>query len=390
MAKTNGNQPDLLIQKLLREGQNFRELAESFNLEVQQHPKFPHLIWFGNAGADLTVPLVRQCRGLILDSNNNWGVVARPLDHIPEWSEPGAPTLSWDNTPKPRILDKIDGRSCYLYYYDGWYVGSYYNVDASEFVPGTNFRVAEIFWATFQDSRGYTLPPQAFSGCTFVWELTGQHLTKVTRKCLEGIGEGNRLTLTAVRLNFSGEEKDPADFCGQGIRPYHYAYEDPTEFKNLKDVLDSVIRCGLDYSEGVIVVNSKWERVAVTHPEYDSARKLRSGLSIEWVVNNVRAKSHVTIYNYAPDWVPIQAMIARCYADLIQRIAKARDILKDINGDLDYVEAAKQYPFNSILLKLRFKEIPHITDGLRELPWQELLSWLEVPEDGLKLKEVAA
>lgn len=383
MSKSTSNHPELLIQSLLRKGQAFMKIADDYSLEVQKHPKFPQLLWFGNSGSNLQEPLVRQCRGLVLDQYDNWNVAARPLDHIPEWSEPGAPKLDQN---KLRVLDKIDGHSCYLYYYDGWYVGSNRNVDASELIPGLNQTLAEVFWSTFLNTPGYRLPPQSFGSCTFTWEITGKHLTRVAYKSIEGIGGGNRLTLTGIRLNSNGEEKDPADFCNQGIRPYHAAYEDPTPFKNLKDVLDAVVDCGLSYSEGVVVVDDKWSRVAVTHPEYNTARSLREQLSLEWIINNTRAKQHTSIYPYAPDWMPLQAIVAKSYSDLIQRIVKARETLKDIVEDQEFVEEAKHYPFSSILLKLRFKEIEYITDGLREVPWRDLLAWLEVPEPKLKVE----
>lgn len=376
MSKAS-NPPELLIQSLLRKGESFMKIADDYNIEVQQHPKFPQLLWFGNGGSNLQEPLARQCRGLVLDQHDNWNVAARPLDHIPEWSEPGARKLNQSNL---RVLDKIDGHSCYLYYYDGWQLGSNRNVDASEMIPGLNQTLAEVFWATFQDSPGYKLPPASFGNCTFIWEITGKYLTRVAYKSVEGIGGGNRLTLTGVRSNASGEETDPANFCNQGIRPYHAAYEDPTSFKNLKDILDAVVDCGLSYSEGVVVVDDKWNRVAVTHPEYNTARNLREQLSLEWIINNTRAKKHTSIYPYAPDWMPLQAMVARSYSDLIQRIVKARETLKDVVEDQEFVEEAKHYPFSSILLKLRFKEIEYITDGLREVPWRDLLAWLEMPE----------
>ena len=249
---------------------------------------------------------------------------------------------------------------------------------------------SELFWAAFHDTPGYRLPPASFACCTFTWEITGEHLTRVAYKSVKGIGDGNRLTLTALRLNISGEEKDPADFANQGIRPYHTPYADPAIYTSLKEVLDGVVQCGLDYSEGVVVVDRHWNRIAVTHPEYNTARALREQLSLEWIVNNVRSKNHLSLYTHALDWTPLQAMIARCYADLIQRIAKTRDTLADIKDDAEFTHEAKCFPYASILLRLRFKEIEQITDGLREVPWQDLLGWLEVPDEGLRIKGVAA
>lgn len=385
------NPNSLLIQNLLREGQSFLDIAAKYDLEVQTHPKFPHLRWFGNQNcSNMHDPLVRQCRGLVLDSNDNWNVVARPLDHIPEWTEVGAPKISWKDPSKNRVLDKIDGRSCYLYYYDGWYVGSNRNVDASEIIPGIGKTLADVFWTTMMDTKSYTTPPRSFSGCTFTWEITGKYLTRVAYKSVEGIGGGNRLTLTGVRLNSSGEETDPSLFASQGIRPYHAAYEDPTVFNNFKQILDAVIDCGLGYSEGVVVVDEKWNRVAVTHPEYNASRQLREQLSLEWLVNNTRARSHTNIYQFAPDWIPLQAMLARSYADLVQRVAKAREDLKSCSSDQAFVEAANRYPFGSVLLKLHFEEVKFITDALREAPWQDLLGWLEVSEEDIKQCRVAA
>lgn len=375
----------LHIQEMLRGGKTFTELAYSYDLEVQTHPKFPTLVWFGNRDCDFQEAIVRQCRGLILDMNDNWKVAARPLDHIFEWSAPGCPKLKWpqgvtsDHATAPRVLDKVDGKMVYMYFYDGWQIGSHRNIDASEVPKGYKTALSSIFWGAFYD-LGYIAPPAEFQGCTFQWEIEGPLLAGGPSSV-----DKLRLTLIAIRNNATGEEVDPLRWCRQTERNYRIAYHDMIAYANTAEVLAATIDMGLRFTEGYMLVDADFNRVAVTHPEYNTCRAFRKALSLEWIVDNVRHARPRPLAEYAPDWIPLQVLVARAYADLIERVAAARDRHDRIIDNVLYVNATAQYPFAQLLRKLRFKEFDKITDGLKELHWTELVELLELPEDRASL-----
>lgn len=372
----------LHIQHELRKSRTPEALAHTYGLQVIEHPRFNNLVWFGNDGCDMTEPLVRQCRGLILDRDDNWRAVARPFDHIFEWSEPGAPKLKWNN--KIRVYDKVDGQGVYMYCYDGqWLVGSKRSPDASE-VPHGNFAsLSKLFWDTFFDMKpAHVVPPTtSWGGCTFIWELRGRKLAPVVvDRSLEN-GQ-NQVQLIAIRSNDLGEFTDVAGFCDQGIRPYYPVWESEIKgYKDAKEVLADVSQEDLKWGEGLVVVDENDNRIAVTHPEYNAARDFRESISLEWIVNNVRSvKPAYSVYRYAPDWEKINTLVAVGYSDLMRRISLAWEKHRKIGSDGDFAAAVKDYPFARVLTAYRAKRGEgSISALLRQVAWQDLLGWMEIP-----------
>lgn len=371
----------LFIQNLLREGKSFTELAQLYQLEVQVSPMYPDLKWFGMGDGDPRDPLVRQCRGLVLDAGNNWEVACRPLDHIFEWSAVGAPLLKWGAARPPRVMQKVDGWAVHLWCHKGvWVTSSPRNVDASEMVPRTGgLPIGSIFWKEFAGVQKLTLPPQAFKGCTFIFEVSGRHLSHVCNRRYRD-SDATHLTLIAIRNNATGEEMDPAHFCGQGIRPYCEAFEDQAGYKSVKDVLDSVVMEDVTFDEGYVIIDSDWTRLAVTHPEYDTARRFRAQLNQDWLINNIRSRQPDTkLFNYAQDWVPLHLMLAKGYGDLVKRVSAAWMEHQAIQEDVAFMTATNHLPFRDVLIKRRFQEISSLVEGLKEVPAAELVTWFEVP-----------
>lgn len=375
-VKQPGMRP-LLIQQELRKGRGFMGVANEYELSVKTHPRYPQLIWFCHNGFQLDNELVRQCRGLILDSLNDWREVARPLDHIFEWSDVNAPTIDWSAKPSPKVIDKVDGQMVYMYYFDGWQVGSLGGPAALNYPLNESMNLHDLFWRAFFDMR-YTVPPDSFNMCTFVWELRGAKLAPVVVKRTRNDNE-NQLNLLAVRHAQSGEEMDPDKFCDQGIRPYVGTFVDESDYTSTEEVLKAVVDTGLEYGEGYVIRDRHFQRIAVTHPEYDTARAFRANLSVEWLLNNVRSKKPTSdIFKYAKDWTSLHYMLAKGYGDLLARMFKTWERDNQITCDTNFAQIVKSYPWGRILQDRRNKEFTTFGDALRKVPVEELLSWLEV------------
>lgn len=104
-------------------------------------------------------PIVRECRGLILDASANWAPVAFPFLRFFN-DAPGAPTpIDWESA---RVYDKLDGSMVVLYHHRGrWRVASSRRPDGSgvlgAFSDGGPVGFADHFWQTWR-AEGYTLP----------------------------------------------------------------------------------------------------------------------------------------------------------------------------------------------------------------------------------------
>lgn len=374
--KQPGMRP-LKIQQLLRKGRGYLGIAHEYDLYARNHTRHSNLVQFSHAGYNLSEVLVQQCRGLILDSTNDWKVVARPLDHIFEWSAPEAPMIDWAVPSKNDVVDKVDGVMVFMYHYNGgWQVGSLYSPSADNFPNKEFLTVHDLFWQAFFDAK-YVVPPSSFESCTFIWELRGPKIAPVV--VARTNQSQNQLNLLAVRHNASGEELDPMKFCDQGIRPYVGCFIDESGFTCTKDVLQAVVDCDLQYGEGYIIRDHLFRRVAVTHPEYETARAFRAKLSAEWLLDNIRArKPSSDVFKYAKDWIPLHHMLAQSYGDLLARLFRIWSAENKNPCDTNFAQSVRQYPFGRLLQQRRNKELDTFGDGLRQVPLPELLSWLEV------------
>ncbi|MDE1867846.1 MAG: 2'-5' RNA ligase, partial [Thaumarchaeota archaeon] len=98
-------------------------------------------------------PIVEDCRGLILDSENNWNIVALPFKRFYNYAEGHAAKIDWSTA---RIQEKVDGSLCIVYFYDNkWHVATRGMPDAGGEVNGHNFTFAELFWK-IADKAGIT------------------------------------------------------------------------------------------------------------------------------------------------------------------------------------------------------------------------------------------
>lgn len=97
------------LQNFLREN-GPDALIKTFGVYYKQHPKYPNLYQFTydqiEADAHKAHPVVRQSRGIILDKDNDWKVVARPFDRFFNVGEACAAPVDWKTS---RVQEKVDG-----------------------------------------------------------------------------------------------------------------------------------------------------------------------------------------------------------------------------------------------------------------------------------------
>ena len=378
MKKSPATSP-LLIQQELRKRKSYLSVAYEYSLDARQVAANSSWIWFNNKEADLLNSLVRQCRGLILDSSNNWKVIARPFDSMFEWTHAAAPLrqLDWKSL---KAVDSVDGYQIYMYNTGSeWVVASQGSPDASDIPPRHHASLRDIFWHAFAEMN-YTPPPKSFDGCTFIWEVIGPKLCPVSFN--RAPRNNNQLYLLGVRNNETGEETNPEIFADQEIRPYVTPFVDESDYKTIKEVADAIVETGLRYGKGYVLIDKKFNRVLVTHPEYHAARELRAKLSVEYIINNIQSRTpELEVRRYAPDWLELYDMIAHGYADLMRRVWKAWELHQHTTAAATFRDEILHYPFSSILFRLRAKSIATVSEGLRKTQPNTLLTWMEIGED---------
>jgi hypothetical protein len=85
-------------------------LAERFAIRARRHGAFPHLVQlkYSQVFSPMSEPIVRECRGLIVDESDGWRVVCRAYDKFFNLGEPNAHPIDWTTA---KVTTSSTGRS---------------------------------------------------------------------------------------------------------------------------------------------------------------------------------------------------------------------------------------------------------------------------------------
>lgn len=93
------------LLKFIKEHEDWKELLQRapYFLEVKEEEGFV-LLKYSQIKSDFSQPIVQECRGIILDSNN--GIVCWPFDKFFNYGECYAAKIDWSSA---KVQEKIDG-----------------------------------------------------------------------------------------------------------------------------------------------------------------------------------------------------------------------------------------------------------------------------------------
>jgi hypothetical protein len=100
--------PNLVIQNFLRSGYSFDELSDKYAIDAKRHSVYNNLVLFkyNQIESPFSEQIVRECRGIILDENDNWNVVCQSMSKFFNLGEGHAATIDWTTA---RVQCKVDG-----------------------------------------------------------------------------------------------------------------------------------------------------------------------------------------------------------------------------------------------------------------------------------------
>src|SRR4051812_48509806 len=109
--------PICLVQEALRSGaETLATLEAKYAISAKRHGKYPQLVQlkYDQISSPFAEPLVRECRGIVLDEADGWRIVARPFDKFFNLGEQLAAEIDWASA---RPLEKLDGSLAIVYFY---------------------------------------------------------------------------------------------------------------------------------------------------------------------------------------------------------------------------------------------------------------------------------
>jgi hypothetical protein len=256
----------LAVQEYLK-SKSFVELQAELAIHVSLHDTLPLAILnYDQIDSPKTNPIVRECRGLVLNSED-YSIVARSFPRFFNWGEVAdeMPLFNWG---KAQAAEKVDGSLVLFYYFNGeWRVntrGSYAN--------------ASMFNTEWQ--ANYHKMPQDFSWRQGILRALGvENLSELNLDPkLTYVGEFCSLWNKVVREYntpcvyllscFEGEEE-------VGPQPSPFKSVQLFDLCNADDVINYVTVHPESTFEGCVVKDEANRRWKIKNPRYLSLHKMK-------------------------------------------------------------------------------------------------------------------
>lgn len=355
-------------------------LAEHKKIDVKYHKNYPQLVMlkYRQLESDFHDPIVRLCRGIILDSQDNWRVVNWNYSKFGNYGEGYADKIDFS---KARFYEKVDGSLCQLYFYDNkWNVATSGTPDASGQVGDFGFTFAELFWKVWNE-KGYELPDD--QGCCYAFEImTPWNLIIVQHK-------ENRLILHGGRNLRSFRELNPI------VESHAYGWECVKTFplNSLDAALEMTKGMKGVEQEGFVVVEvdedtKEYKRVKLKCENYVNLSHLKDfcTASKRQMLEIIRKNESSEFLQYFPQFTDMFHEIKIKYERLLGRIEGAYEIVKDIdpNDAKLFAQWAKKSKYSGPLFNMRHGNVTSFKQALAETHIRLLEDWLGIKTEGPK------
>lgn len=333
-------------------------LEAAFDIGWRRHAQLPHLVQlrYRPRSAPKDHPVVRECRGLILDTSADWAVVAYPLERFHHAPAGGGEVLDWRTAV---VSEKLDGSVATLYRHRGaWHVASSRRPDGSGLLgtqgAGPPMALSELFWRIWH-AQGHQLPDDALR--CYVFELCAARHPIVIHH------EADSLHLLGVRrLDTLAEEPPEGVAARLGWRcvPRLELWGASASAGERRAAVAAHVS-SLDGSrrEGVVVRDAGFRRIKWKSPGY-LARQWRfpvrgTGRELEAIryLEVILAHEVEELVASCPLQRPHVERVQRRVDALIEQIDTAHAALLDQPTDRDFARAAEQTPFAPLLFARR-------------------------------------
>lgn len=375
----------LLVQDYLRGYdepiQGLEALKGHFGIEYKYSTRHPTLVLlkYNQIESPMGSPLVQECRGLILDSKDNWKIVAFPFTKFFNYGEGHAAKIDWS---KARVQEKLDGSLMTLYAYGNeWNVATSGNPDAAGEVNGFGFTFRDLFWKTW-DAQSLPLD-MLDEESTYMFELTGP-FNKVVVPHTE-----TRLTMIGMRvLNYPyygdpGEEDDIRHCKGTFPVVREFPLTSFAEIEESFKHIDGVRQ------EGYVVVDANFNRVKVKHPQYVALHHLKDSLGggNKSMVRILQSNEGSEFLTYYPEFRPMYDEVKAKFDAWVDGMDEVYDILyEQCNGHKgkvnrkDFALQATKTKIPGYMFARLDGKIGNVRDYVKDMPIDSVMKALKLKE----------
>jgi RNA ligase len=307
------------------------QLTAVLGINIKQHPAYPELYHFSYDQLESPKghPIVRECRGLILNSADNWSVVAYPFNRFANQGETWADPVDWTDV---RVQEKVDGSLMILWHYnDKWNISTKGSPDAGGSVGDFDFTFADLFWKTLKNYlNGESMVGWFDPKCTYMIELTS-----IYNRVVCAYGKDPALTLIGVR--------DVTTLDEQPVWAHHYIERDGQyrfplplvkeyPLNSLSDIEAAAVALNPMQNEGFVVVDGNFNRVKVKSPSYVMIHHMKEGFGQRRIIRLIQLGETSEVLSYFPEY---------------------QELFEEVSNRIDLMIAT---------IEAEYAEIKHLTD----------------------------
>jgi len=284
-------------------------LYETYKIKTKQSTIYPNLYLFkySQIESPMQERIVQECRGIILDSNDNWNVVSYSFNKFFNLGENQylQEHFDWNDY---RVYPKQDGSLVQLYYYaNKWNIASSGNPDASGNVNDYNITFNELAqrYLPNQEVLLEILNPRI----TYIFELVSLENKNVVKYS----SEEYNLYLLGARNNYTFQEYSPEDL---GLDSYFIICRSIPN----KEIYKKVDELKGEDAEGYVLVYKDFNRLKVKSKDYVAKHHLRHSWTLKSAIQVVLNNEIDEITIYFPEYAGQLTEIKNEIEDIIFKI----------------------------------------------------------------------
>lgn len=319
------------------------QLTAVCGINVKQHPKYPELyhLAYDQLESPKGHPIVRECRGLILNSADNWAVVAYPFNRFANLGESWADQIDWNTV---RVQEKVDGSMLIFWFYQGqWNVSTKGSPDAGGQVGDFGFTFADLFWKVFNGYSG-NLVSLLDQKITFVFELTSIFNRVVVQH------KESALTFIGARdISTDNYQEISVVECGKYF-PIPVVKEYP--LTSIKEIEAAALALDPMRNEGFVVVDAQFNRVKMKSPSYVMIHHLKDGFGQRRMIRLIQLGETSEVLSYFPEYLELFEEIKTKIDFLIETIESEYEAIKHLTDRKEFALEAVKSKNSGVLFAL--------------------------------------
>ena len=363
---------ELKVQQYLRESsmETFKGLSglkEEYGIKYSFGTNFPELIClkYNQIESPMGERIVQECRGLILNVQEDWNIVSRPYNKFFNYGEGHAAPIDWNSA---KVYEKLDGSLMTLYFYKGkWRVQTSGTVDAECQVNGYDITFKELFWQVFT-SLEYLIPSHGEKELCFMFELMTSKNRVVVRH------PKDKLVLHGVR-NITTGLYEPIEYWAQ-----RFNWEACKLFglSSIEETIQASNNLDPLKQEGYILEDASFNRIKVKSPSYVALHHTRDSMSPRSMLNIIRTNESTEFLQYFEEYTETFEQVEFKYNNLVAKIEDTIKTIYNKNIQTDYKSIglfSKDLFYKGALFQILKKDTT-IKEYLKNIPIKKLEDWI--------------